>query len=97
MLRVRVQPRAARAAVTGWRDDALVVRVTAPPVDGAANTAVRELLAGVLGVPPSTVRVIRGERGRDKLVRIDGLTPTEARARLQHAVPPPAIQRGARR
>jgi uncharacterized protein (TIGR00251 family) len=81
-LRLRVQPRASRDAITGFRDDVLSVRVTAPPVDGAANAAVRGLLAEALGVARSRVRVVRGARGRDKVVEIDGLTHAEARTRL---------------
>jgi uncharacterized protein (TIGR00251 family) len=97
MLPVRVQPRAARSAVTGWRNDAVVVRVTAPPVDGAANTAVVALLAAALEVAPSAVKVVRGQRGRDKLVRIDGLTLAEALARLEGAGPGRSIEGGAKR
>jgi len=81
-LRVRVQPRASRDAVVGWREDALRLAVTAPPVEGEANAAVRRLLGRVLGVPPSAVSVVRGERGRDKVVRIAGIGPRELRARL---------------
>ena len=81
-LRVRVQPRASREAIVGWREDALRLAVTAPPVDGAANEAVRRLLAGALGVAPSAVHVVRGERGRDKVVRVDGLSGAEMRSRL---------------
>jgi uncharacterized protein (TIGR00251 family) len=87
LLRVRVQPRASRDAVTGWREGVLAVRVTAPPVEGAANAAVRALLAGALDVPPSAVSVLRGERGRDKLVQVAGLTRAEVVARLAKAVP----------
>ncbi len=84
LLRVRVQPRASRAAIGGWRDDGtLTVRVTAPPVEGRANAAVGALLAAALGVPASAVRVVHGERGRDKLVRVTGLTPAEIRRRLE--------------
>ncbi len=82
MLRLRVQPRASREAITGFRDDVLSVRVCAPPVDGAANAAVTALLAEALGVAPSRVRVVRGQRGRDKVVEIEGLTKAEAHARL---------------
>jgi uncharacterized protein (TIGR00251 family) len=82
MLRLRVQPRASRETITGFRDDVLSVRVCAPPVDGAANTAVTALLADALGVAPSRVRVVRGQHGRDKVVEIEGLTEAEARARL---------------
>jgi uncharacterized protein (TIGR00251 family) len=84
LLRVRVQPRAARAAVGQWRaDGTLTLRVTAPPVEGRANAAVGALLAAALGVPASAVRVVHGERGRDKLVRVTGLTPAEIRRRLE--------------
>jgi uncharacterized protein (TIGR00251 family) len=82
VLRVRVQPRASSDAVVGWREGALRVRVTAPPVEGEANLAVVRLLARALRVAPSTVAVIRGERGRDKLVRVAGLGAAEIRARL---------------
>jgi uncharacterized protein (TIGR00251 family) len=77
-----VQPRASRDEITGWREGALAVRVTAPPVEGEANRAVSALLARALGVRASSVSVIQGERGRNKLVRIAGLDPAEVRARL---------------
>lgn len=70
---VRVQPRASRAAIVGWREDVLALRVTAPPVEGEANRAVEALLARALGVRGSAVRVVRGERSRDKVVRVEGL------------------------
>ena len=82
MVRRRVQPRASRDEITGWRDDALIVRVSAPPVDGEANRAVLGLLARALGVRPSALAVQHGERGRDKLVRIEGVTRREVYARL---------------
>ena len=97
MLAVRVQPRAARAAIAGWRDDVLALRVTAPPVEGAANAAVCALLAEALAVAPSRVRVVRGERGRDKLVRIEGLSMADALARLRMTTPGTSVDRGARR
>jgi hypothetical protein len=87
VLRLRVQPRASRDAITGWRDDVLAVRVTAPPVEGAANAALTRLLAEAFHVPRSAVTLLRGERGREKLVRIVGLTQAEARARLGKVAP----------
>src|SRR5438094_816513 len=57
-------------------------RVAAPPVEGAANAAVVALVAKALGVAPSTVRVVGGERGRDKRVRVAGLTDADVRTRL---------------
>lgn len=77
-----MQPRASRDEVLGWRGDVLALRVTAPPVEGEANRAVAALLAGALGVRRSAVTVVRGERGRDKLVRVEGLTDDEVRVRL---------------
>ena len=82
VLRVRVQPRASREAIVGWRQDALRLAVTAPPVEGQANEAVRRLLAQALGVAPSAVSVVRGARGRDKVVRVEGLTSAQMRSRL---------------
>jgi uncharacterized protein len=70
---VRVQPRARRNELAGERGGALLVRVTAPPVEGRANDAVRKLLAKRLGVAPGRVSVVRGESGRNKLVEIEGM------------------------
>jgi len=81
-LRVRVQPRASRDALSGEREGALVVRLTAPPVEGAANEALARLLGKALGVAPSAVRVVRGATGRDKVVSVAGLGAATARERL---------------
>jgi hypothetical protein len=68
---VRVQPRARAAGIAARPDGSLVVRVTAPPVDGRANAAVRQLLAAALGVAPSRLTLLRGDSARDKLFRLD--------------------------
>jgi len=81
-LAIRVQPRAKRTEVAGERAGAVVIRVSAPPVDGKANEAVCRLIADRLGVPKSAVRIVRGESARDKVVRIDGLSADEAREAL---------------
>ena len=73
-LRVRVQPRASRDAIGGERNGALAVRLTAPPVEGAANAALSKLLARALGVPAGAVRVLRGQTGREKVVHVQGVT-----------------------
>jgi uncharacterized protein (TIGR00251 family) len=72
---VRVQPRASREAILGERDGVLRVRLTAPPVEGAANEALRRLLAKALGTAPSAVEILRGQRGRDKQVLVAGVSP----------------------
>jgi uncharacterized protein (TIGR00251 family) len=79
---VRVQPRAGRDEIAGERGGALVVRVTAPPVGGKANEAVRKLIAKRLGVAPGRVSVVRGASSRDKLVEIEGLDDEAVRHRL---------------
>jgi uncharacterized protein (TIGR00251 family) len=81
-LAIRVQPRAKRTGVAGERGGAVVIRVSAPPVEGKANEAVEKLIADKLGVPKSAVAIVRGDSSRDKLVRIDGLSADEARTRL---------------
>jgi uncharacterized protein len=73
-LDVRVIPRARKTECAGFRDDVLVVRLAAPPVDGAANDALIEFLASTLHVPRRAVRILRGERGRHKRVAIEGVT-----------------------
>lgn len=67
---VVVQPRASRAAIEGARGEALKIRLTAPPVDGAANKQCVELLAKALGVPKSRVAIVSGAGSRRKRVRI---------------------------
>ena len=81
-LRVRVQPRASQDALGGEREGALVVRLTAPPVEGAANEALARFLGKTLGVAPSAVRVVSGASGRNKVVSVSGLDEATARERL---------------
>ncbi len=82
LLRVRVQPRASRNEVVGWQDDALRVRVTAPPADGLANRAVTDLLARAPRLPASQIALVRGAASRDKLFRVARLSPSDVRLRL---------------
>jgi len=81
-LSVRLQPRARRDEIVGERGGAVVIRVTAPPVDGKANEALCRLIARAAGVPPSRVSVVRGHTSRDKLVRVDGISADALRAAL---------------
>jgi uncharacterized protein (TIGR00251 family) len=74
-LAVRVVPRAAKTAIAGIRHGALLVRLAAPPVEGAANQALITLLARLLDVPRGCVTLVSGERSRVKRVAIDGMTP----------------------
>jgi uncharacterized protein (TIGR00251 family) len=72
---VRLQPRAQKDELGGIRDGVLLARVSAPPVDGRANKALCQLIARRVGVAPSRVTIVRGERGREKLVRVAGIDP----------------------
>jgi uncharacterized protein (TIGR00251 family) len=67
---IRVTPRASANAVGGERDGALLVRVTAPPVEGKANDSVVALLAEALDVPRSAIRLERGAAARTKRVSV---------------------------
>jgi uncharacterized protein len=71
---VRVIPRAGKSGIAGMRGDALLVRLHAAPVDGAANAELIEVLAEALGVPKRAVSIASGERSRQKRVRIEGVT-----------------------
>ena len=81
-LTVEVRPRASRNAVALLGDGTLRVRVTAPPVEGEANEAVRDLLARRLGCSRAAVVIVRGAGARTKLVRVAGLSSDEVMARL---------------
>ena len=83
LLSVNVQPRASRNEIGKPLGDTLRIRVTAPPVDSAANDAVVKLLAGALGIGRGSVKVVRGRTSRHKLIRILGLTPDRVRGTLQ--------------
>jgi len=72
-IRVRLRPRGGRDELIGMRDGVLQARVSAPPVDGKANKALCRLIAKSAGVAPSRVSVVRGEKARDKVVRVQGL------------------------
>ncbi len=82
---VQAMPRAPRTAVDGIRDGRLVVRVTAPPVDAAANDAVVATLARALDVPRRDVRIVSGAAARRKTVEVAGLDAGAVRQRLARA------------
>jgi uncharacterized protein len=77
-----IQPRAARDAVIGEREDMVAIRLQAPPVDGAANAALLRFLARRLGCSASAVTLLRGQRGRRKWVAVTGLSAAELKRRL---------------
>jgi len=77
-----VIPRSPRTRVDGRRGGAVLIRLAAPPVDGAANDALLRYLAEALGVPRRSVRLLAGETSRDKKVAISGLDVSAVLAAL---------------
>ena len=82
-LSIKVQPRAAGNAIVGAQGNELKIKVTAPPVDSAANEAVLRLLADKLGCPPGALQLVRGQTSRHKIVAVRGLSAAEVMTRLK--------------
>ena len=82
LLSVRVTPRAGHTAIEGVRDGVVHIRLAAAPGEGAANDALIDLLAKSLRIPKRSIRIVSGERSRNKIVEISGLTEDEVPARL---------------
>lgn len=84
-LRVYVRPRARRDAILGLHGDALKVSIVSPPVGGAANRALRELLARVLDIPASQIEIVSGRTSRHKTIKIVGLPRNRIEPLLRQA------------
>ncbi|MBW3622012.1 MAG: DUF167 domain-containing protein [Armatimonadetes bacterium] len=82
ILPIRVQPRASRNEVVGWKEGRLNVRLTAPPVEGAANRAVVDFMAERLGVKRYRIALVSGEKSREKVLEVVGLSREELEKRL---------------
>ena len=81
-LAVSVQPGASTEGVVGFDDGVLRVRVKAPPIEGRANAALLKLVAGILGIPPSSITIVRGARTRRKLLTVEGLSQHQLDGKL---------------
>ena len=79
---VRIVTGATRETVVGMRGGALLVRVTAAPVDGAANVALLRVVAKHLHLPSGAVRLVSGRASKSKVIEVDGLDEAEALRRL---------------
>jgi uncharacterized protein (TIGR00251 family) len=82
ILSVRVIPRSSKSKIDGRRGDALLVRLAAPPVDGAANDALIDLLAREFQRPKRDITILSGQSSRDKRIDIAGLSEAEGTERL---------------
>lgn len=87
ILDIRAAPRAGRSGIAGVRAGALLVRLAAAPVDGAANDELIAVLASAFDLPKRRISVISGERGRDKRVMIEGASLAEIQGRLTGIIP----------
>ena len=81
-LSIKLQPRASNNEIGEPIGNELKIKVTAPPVDSAANEALVRLLTGVLDCPRSAVQLVRGQTSRHKVVFVQGLSLAQAEARL---------------
>ncbi len=81
-IRVRVQPGASRNEIVGVVDGALRIRLTAPPVEGAANKECIRFLSKKLHIAKSKISIVRGERVRDKVLRVEGISSEDLRKTL---------------
>jgi uncharacterized protein len=82
ILRIKAVPQAACTAIVGWLDDALKIRLHAPPVNSLANEELCRFLADVLGVPRHSVQLVSGGAAREKRVQVTGLTKAAVEARI---------------
>lgn len=80
--RIKVQPRSSKNRVCGVHGEDIKIKLTAPPVDGAANEACQRYLANILGVALGRVQIVSGQTSRHKLIRIEGLSRAEVIAKL---------------
>ena len=80
---VRVVPRASRNKIAGIHDGAVRIRLTTPPVEGAANEALVVFLSSVLHVAKRDIELVSGQTARNKVVSVSGLSPEEIEARLR--------------
>ena len=81
-LELKVIPNAPRNEVVGWLGSALKVKIHAPALEGRANDALLDFLAEHLGLPRRSISLVRGDKSRQKIVRIEGLDETSLRSRL---------------
>ena len=82
-IRVQAQPGAKVSRIAGAYGETVKIAVATPPVDGKANKMLQKLLAGWLGVAPSSVVLSSGMTGREKVFAVSGVTPNEAKRRLE--------------
>ena len=84
-IHIHVQPRASKNQIVGIHGDSLKVRLTSPPVEGAANSLLVEFIGKKLGIAKSKIEIVAGEKSRHKTLRVEGLSKAETVIRLDIA------------
>jgi uncharacterized protein len=79
---IRLTPRAAREEIVVPRGGVLAVKVSSPPVRDRANAALRRLIAKEVGIPPSRVQIVRGQKNREKVLQLEGVSAADAARHL---------------
>jgi uncharacterized protein (TIGR00251 family) len=87
ILKIHLLPRASRDEIVGLHGDALKVRITAPPLEGKANKALKRFIAKKLNLSSSQVAIIAGERSREKILKISGVTQEDVEKALGISLP----------
>lgn len=87
-MKVLLCPRASQNGLVGWQDDYLKIRLTAPPVDGAANAALIKFLAERLKIPARDIELVSGLAGRRKKLRIKGVGAVDLSEKLSGLIGP---------
>jgi uncharacterized protein (TIGR00251 family) len=82
ILKVRVEPRSSRKGISGLIGNALKIRVNAPPVGGAANEELVEILSKEFGIKKTAIKIIKGQFSRDKVVEIEGMEGMDQLSRI---------------
>lgn len=81
-VRLHVLPRAKHSEITGLHNGALKIKITAPPVDDAANRAIVEFFSRILNTPRSNLKILAGSKSREKVLQIKGLSRTDFKSRM---------------
>lgn len=82
LLEIKVIPNAPRSEIAGWLGSAVKIKIHAPALEGRANEELCDFLADALELPRRCVTLARGDKSRQKIVRVDGLTLVDVRQRL---------------
>jgi hypothetical protein len=87
-LKIHLIPRASRDEICGLHGDSIKVKVTAPPVEEKANKALERFIAKTLHLAPSQIEITAGQRSRDKILRICGISRAAVEEALGYTLPP---------